>query len=80
MANTKSYGYYINIGNTEKEQLEHILEFSGFRVDFQFYVKNWEWIKKQLKEIGYVKEYEKKYEGEVEVIYKMDDKKLYFYI
>jgi hypothetical protein len=79
--NKKSYGYCLNINEDDKEDLRHILIFSDFKVDFTFYIRNWEWIKKQMKESGYVKEYEKKYDTETEVIYSLNsDKKLYYYI
>jgi len=74
-----NYGYYFDLEESDKKELEHILSFNG-RLDFKFYLKNWDYIKKEIKKLGYVKDYEKKYNQETEIVYKKNDKQLQFYI
>lgn len=78
---TTNYGYAINLEKSDRQRLENLLSFSEKTfVDFYFNKLNYQYIKKELKEEGYKKTYEKKYDNETEIIYEKQNKKIFIYL
>lgn len=76
-----NYGYAINLEKNDRIQLENLLHFSEKNfIDFYFNKKNYDYIKKQLKENNYKKIFDKQYDTEREIIYTKDNKTLYLYL
>ena len=73
-----SYGYYVNLEKHDREELEHLINFKS-NVDFEFHIKNWQYLEKELDGLGWTKCEENIYENETELIYEKENKKIYFY-
>jgi len=76
-----NYGYAINLEKSDRLKLENLLSFSEKNfIDFYFNKANYCYIKKELKNNGWKKNYEKKYDTETEIIYEKENKRIFIYL
>lgn len=76
-----NYGYAIGLEKCDRLKLEHLLSFSGKNfIDFFYNKMNYNYIKKELKDNGWIKTYDKTHDCERELIYEKNNKKIFIYL
>ena len=75
----KNYGYHVNLNKNDKEELEHLIEFTT-STDLLFYSKNLDYILKELRILDWDLVEENEYESEKELIFLKGIKKIFLYV
>lgn len=74
----KNYGYHSNLEKNDKEEIEHLIEFTT-PTDLLYYYKNLNYILKELRQLDWDKVEENSYDKETELIFKKGVKKIFLY-
>lgn len=75
----RNYGYYVNLEKVDKEEIEHLIEFTT-ATDLLFYNKNLDYILKELRQLDWDMIEENEYETEKELIFLKGNKKIFLYV
>lgn len=76
---SKNYGYHVNLEKIDKEDIEHLIEFTT-PTDLLFYSKNIDYILKELRMHDWDMVEQNDYDQEKELIFLKGNKKIFLYV